>query len=158
MGRWTGAATLACAASLTGCGAAGTTTLSARVAGPHAETGSGVTPPGEQLLRASGDRPVDIEGFDSIAQRWALVCTTPCEQTVPAYGTYRVAVRGFPPSRPFGWSWSQDPWIVLRIDPDGRVWTRDSQSLRAHRSAEARAGAATASMWWSLSMLLMNLK
>lgn len=100
---------------------------------------------GHTLLRVDADRAVDVERWSDGDGRWELVCTTPCEQSVPAQSTYRL-VTPAGSSAPFGLPQEAWSWMFLRLDTDGSVWTVDSPSLRAQRTRAALAAAGAAMM------------
>jgi hypothetical protein len=83
---------------------------------------------------------------------WQSVCKTPCDGYVPALGTYRIA---FPDdhSAPFTMPGSPGTRIVLKVDDDTTVWTRDADGLEVQRAHEA-AWTPTLRPGWSLVLHL----
>jgi hypothetical protein len=143
---------VACVAFASACSATtGQTIVSTSIApcaGPSAT--------GELLLRVSSDEPVDLERYDAGEGHWKLFCSTPCEERTPTEGVYRVIV-GSSPSRAFRISGEADSWMVLQIDPEGRVWTRDSPTLRRQQGAGKSSDAAAlrptfVATWFNLLM------
>ncbi len=134
------------------CGATTGRTIVSTSVVPYASA----SPSGELLLRVSSDRAVDLERYDAWDEHWKPVCTTPCEEAVPADGIYRVLV-GSSPSRSFRISSQGDSWMVLQIDPEGSVWTRDSPTLRQRQGAQKQAEASAlrvtfVATWFNLLM------
>ena len=65
---------------------------------------------------------------------WDALCSAPCDGYVPAFGSYRVETRGHGPTPAFTLPGPPGTRIVLKVDDDGRVWTRDSVQLAADRA------------------------
>src|SRR5579884_866754 len=115
----------------TGAGAsAGTRTYTAVAAG-EPPAGPSVPPVYVHLAAARG---AVLQRLSPRDDDWKDVCTAPCDGWVPAYGSYRVSTHDREPTDAFTLPGPPGTSVALAADDDGKVWTRDSVDLRAHRA------------------------